>query len=61
MSKMTQNLVWAAGYNIFAIPLAAGVLYPWGILLRPEWGALLMSLSSVIVVINAFTLKINEN
>ena len=60
MSKMTQNLVWAAGYNVFAIPIAAGVLYPWGILLRPEWAALLMSLSSVIVVLNAFTLRFSK-
>lgn len=56
-NKMRQNLWWAAGYNIFAIPLAAGVLYDWGILLRPEWGALLMTASSIIVVINALLLK----
>jgi len=55
--KMKQNLAWAAGYNIIAIPLAAGVLYPYGVLLRPEWGALLMSTSSLIVVANALTLK----
>ncbi|MBI1839120.1 MAG: heavy metal translocating P-type ATPase [Candidatus Colwellbacteria bacterium] len=58
MSKINQNLVWAVGYNLFAIPVAAGVLYPWGILLRPEWGALLMSASSIIVVLNALTLRI---
>lgn len=57
MAKMKQNLVWAAGYNIFAIPLAAGVLFPIGIVLRPEWGALLMSASSIIVVINALALR----
>jgi len=56
-SKMKQNLAWAAGYNIIAIPVAAGVLYPWGVLLRPEWGALLMSASSVIVVVNALMLR----
>ena len=53
-SKMVQNLAWATGYNVFAIPTAAGVLYPsFGILLRPEWAALLMSASSIIVVFNA--------
>ncbi len=56
-SKMKQNLLWAAGYNVITIPLAAGVLYSYGILLRPEWGALLMSASSLIVVANALTLK----
>jgi len=57
-AKMIQNLIWAAGYNIFAIPLAAGILYPtYGILLKPEWSALLMSSSSVIVVFNALLLK----
>ncbi len=57
-AKMVQNLVWATGYNIFAIPLAAGVLYPsFGILLRPEWAALLMSASSIIVVFNALLLR----
>ncbi len=55
--KMIQNLVWALGYNIVAIPAAAGVFISWGFLLRPEVGALLMSLSTVIVVINAMTLK----
>ncbi len=56
--KMLQNLAWAAGYNVFAIPIAAGALYPsLGILLRPEWAALLMSASSVIVVINALFLR----
>jgi len=55
--KMRENLVWAAGYNVFAIPLAAGVLAPWGILLSPAVGALLMSLSTVIVAINAQFLR----
>lgn len=56
-SKMRQNLLWATWYNIFAIPLAAGVLYGYGILLSPAMGAVLMSLSTVIVAINAKTLK----
>ena len=56
-SKMYQNLLWATGYNVFAIPLAAGVLYGYGILLSPAMGAVLMSLSTVIVAINARTLK----
>ncbi len=51
--KMIQNLAWATGYNTFAIPLAAGVLYKSGILLSPAMGAVLMSLSTVIVAINA--------
>lgn len=55
--KMIQNLAWALGYNIVAIPAAAGVFAAWGFFLRPEIGALLMSLSTVIVVINAMTLK----
>ncbi len=55
--KMIQNLIWAAGYNIFAIPLAAGVLYSFGILLSPAIGAVLMSLSTVIVALNAQLLK----
>jgi len=56
--KMVQNLIWATGYNAFAIPLAAGVLYSYGILLSPAAGAALMSLSTVIVAINAKMLKI---
>jgi Cu2+-exporting ATPase len=56
-SKMVQNLWWAAGYNIVAIPLAAGVLYGYGIVLTPAIGALLMSLSTVVVAINSQTLK----
>lgn len=55
--KMLQNLFWAAGYNIFAIPLAAGVLAPYGILLSPAVGAMLMSLSTIIVAINAQLLR----
>jgi Cu2+-exporting ATPase len=55
--KMIQNLVWATGYNIVALPLAAGILAPWGILLSPALGALLMSLSTVIVAINAQLLR----
>ena len=57
MSKMRQNLVWATAYNIVAIPAAAGILQPWGIVLRPEWGALFMSGSTVIVAINALLLR----
>jgi P-type Cu2+ transporter len=55
--KMVQNLFWAAGYNIIALPLAAGVLAPIGFLLSPAVGALLMSLSTVIVAINAQLLR----
>lgn len=55
--KMIQNLWWAAGYNIVAIPLAAGVLANWGILLHPAFGAVLMSLSTVIVAVNAQLLR----
>jgi Cu2+-exporting ATPase len=55
--KMVQNLVWAAGYNVFAIPLAAGVLAPWGIILPPAIAALLMSGSTVIVALNAQLLR----
>ncbi len=56
-SKMVQNLWWAAGYNIIAIPLAAGVLYNLGIVISPAVGAILMSLSTVIVAINSQTLR----
>ena len=56
--KTIENLWWGAGYNIIALPLAAGILAPWGILLSPAVGAILMSLSTVIVAINAETLKI---
>jgi Cu2+-exporting ATPase len=55
--KMIQNLWWAAGYNIVAIPLAAGVLSPWGFVLSPAVGAVLMSASTVIVAINAQLLR----
>ncbi len=55
--KMVQNLVWATGYNLFALPLAAGILAPFGVLLSPAVGALLMSLSTVIVAINAQLLR----
>jgi Cu2+-exporting ATPase len=55
--KMIQNLIWATGYNVVAIPLAAGVLAPFGILLSPAIGALFMSLSTVIVAINAQLLR----
>lgn len=55
--KMIQNLWWAAGYNIIALPLAAGVLAPWNIVLSPAIGAVLMSLSTVIVAINAQFLR----
>ncbi|MFH1314282.1 MAG: heavy metal translocating P-type ATPase, partial [Candidatus Eisenbacteria bacterium] len=56
--KMVQNLVWATGYNAFAIPLAAGVLYRSGIILSPAMGAVLMSLSTVIVAVNARFLRV---
>jgi Cu2+-exporting ATPase len=55
--KMVQNLWWAAGYNIVAIPLAAGVLEPWGIVLHPAVGAILMSASTIIVAVNAQLLR----
>lgn len=58
--KMIQNLIWATGYNVIAIPLAAGVLSGYGILLSPALGAILMSLSTVIVAINAKTLKVER-
>jgi Cu2+-exporting ATPase len=58
--KMVQNLIWATGYNVVAIPLAAGVLYSAGFLLRPEVGAILMSLSTIIVAINAKLLRVKK-
>ncbi len=58
--KMAQNLVWATGYNALAIPLAAGVLFRQGIVLSPALGAVLMSLSTIIVAVNARMLKIKE-
>lgn len=57
-NKMIQNLWWAAGYNIITIPLAAGILAPYGVILSPAIGAVLMSLSTVIVAVNARMLKI---
>lgn len=56
-NKMIQNLWWAAGYNIIAVPLAAGVLYNWNIILSPAIGTVLMSLSTIIVAISAKLLK----
>lgn len=56
--KMIQNLIWATGYNVVALPLAAGVLYKMGILLSPAAGAVLMSVSTVVVAINASLLKV---
>jgi Cu2+-exporting ATPase len=55
--KMVQNLWWATGYNIVALPLAAGVLAPWGIVLSPAMGALLMSVSTIVVALNAQLLR----
>lgn len=59
--KMIQNLWWAAGYNIIAIPLAAGVLFWAGIILKPAVGAVIMSLSTVIVAVNAQLLKFSSD
>lgn len=56
--KMIQNLIWATGYNVVALPLAAGVLYKSGILLSPAAGAVLMSVSTIVVAINAVLLKV---
>lgn len=56
--KMIQNLIWATGYNVVALPLAAGVLYNQGILLSPAAGAVLMTVSTVVVAINASLLKV---
>ena len=58
--KMIQNLVWATGYNVVAIPLAAGVLYAWGVLLSPALGAVLMAASTVIVAVNARLLRLKK-
>jgi Cu2+-exporting ATPase len=57
-NKMIQNLVWATGYNAFAIPLAAGVLYSYNFMIPPAVGAILMSLSTIIVAFNARLLKL---
>jgi Cu2+-exporting ATPase len=59
-NKMVQNLAWATGYNVIAIPLAAGVLYSYGILLSPAAGAVLMSLSTIIVAVNARFLRLRD-
>ena len=58
--KMIQNLWWGAGYNIIAIPLAAGVLANWGVIFSPALGAVFMSLSTIIVAVNAMTLRIDK-
>ncbi|MDP3719664.1 MAG: copper-translocating P-type ATPase [Acidobacteriota bacterium] len=58
--KMVQNLLWATGYNVVALPLAAGALYAWGVLLTPALGAVLMSASTVIVAVNARLLKLQK-
>ncbi len=58
--KMIQNLVWATGYNVDAIPLAAGALYAWGVVLSPDLGAALMAASTVIVAVNARLLRLNK-
>lgn len=57
IEQMIQNLIWATGYNVFAIPLAAGVFYSYGFVLEPAVGAVFMSLSTIIVAINAQLLK----
>jgi Cu2+-exporting ATPase len=57
---MIENLAWATGYNAFAIPLAAAVLYKFGILLSPALGALLMSVSTVIVAMNSRFLRMSD-
>ncbi len=59
--KMIQNLIWATGYNVIALPLAAGVLYKQGILLSPAAGAVLMTVSTVVVAINASMLKVKKS
>jgi len=58
--KMIQNLIWATGYNVVALPLAAGVLYKQGILLSPAAGAILMTVSTIVVAINASMLKVKK-
>ena len=58
--KMKENLIWGAGYNFIAIPLAAGILSPIGITLTPAMGAILMSLSTIIVAFNAMLLKLDK-
>ena len=56
-----QNLAWATGYNVIALPLAAGVFYKMGILLSPAAGAILMTVSTVVVAINASLLRIKSS
>ena len=56
--KMVENLWWGAGYNVIALPLAAGLLVPWGIVLGPLGGAILMSISTIVVALNAMSLKV---
>ena len=58
--KMIQNLVWATGYNVVAIPLAAGALFAWGVVLTPTVGAALMAASTVIVAVNARLLRLEK-
>ena len=58
---MIQNLIWATGYNVVALPLAAGVLYNQGVLLSPAAGAVLMTISTVVVAINASLLKVKKS
>jgi len=58
--KMRQNLLWGAGYNFIAIPIAAGLLAPIGITISPAFGAILMSVSTVIVALNAMTLRLSN-
>jgi len=58
--KMIQNLAWATGYNVVALPLAAGVLYNFGVMMSPAAGAVLMSVSTVVVAVNAQLLKIRQ-
>lgn len=58
--KMIQNLIWSTGYNIVALPLAAAILYKQGILLSPAAGAVLMTVSTVVIVINASMLKVKK-
>jgi len=57
---MIQNLIWATGYNVIALPLAAGVLFKLGILLSPAAGAVLMTASTIVVAINASLLKVKN-